>query len=151
MEKSIHVDDFVVIVNDNYFLKKVKDENNEKDETIKQLEQKIKDLEKEKEEIVSKYDLEEQKMKEELAKEKKMHFDLKRRYADVIKTMCEVLKIKQAVGDDDNIEQIRTKVTQLVYHELRLHSAIPFSSIMGTLRVHTRADGDKSANINRML
>jgi hypothetical protein len=83
--------------------------------------------------------------------EKKTHFDLKRRYADVIKTMCEVLKIKQAIHDDENLEQIRTKVTQLVYHELRLHSAIPFSSIMGTLRVHTRADGDKASNINRML
>jgi len=66
--------------------------------------------------------------------------------------MCDIFKLKKATNDDENLEQIRIKVTQLVYHELRLHSAIPFSSIMGTLRVHTRAENDKQTEpANRIL
>lgn len=157
MEKSILVDDFVVIMNDNYFIKK----NQSEDQTrIKELEKKIEQIELEKLKL-EKDNLEKEnkqlkeeliKEKEDLLKEKQLHFDLKRRYADVIKMMCEIFKIKKATGDDENLEQIRIKVTQLVYHELRLHSAIPFSSIMGTLRVHTRAENDKHTEpSNRIL
>jgi hypothetical protein len=150
MEKSILVDDFVVIMNDNYFIKKNQSEDQNR---IKELEKKIEQIELEKLKLEKdNLEKENKNLKEELTKEKQAHFDLKRRYADVIKMMCEIFKIKQAIHHDENLEQIRIKVTQLVYHELRLHSAIPFTSIMGTLRVHTRAENDKQTEpSNRIL
>jgi hypothetical protein len=152
MQTSLYLEDFIVVtkcdseIKDNYFNK-----NEENIKVIKEIDNiletentnKYTNLEKEHTKLLQEHN----KIKDDLSKEKEAHYCLKKRHTDLLKMMSELLKIKQAINEDDNLEEIRTKITQVIYNEVRRHSIFPFTSIMSTLRVHSRAEADKKKSL----
>lgn len=122
MEKSIHLDDFIVItdsiseVQDNYFIK-------EKNNTLAKLE-KLEKQNKELTELLEKQNKELQRQREDYSK-------LKKRHTELLKMMNELLKIKPSQDEVDNLDEIRDKIIKTLYNELRRHTVLPFTAMIG--------------------
>ncbi len=56
---------------------------------------------------------------------------LEKRHSSLLKLMNELLKIKSTDNDLDNLDEIRMKITQILYNEVRRHTSFPFSTILG--------------------
>ena len=52
-------------------------------------------------------------------------------YSDLLKMMNELLKIKPADNEIDNLDEIRDKIIKTLYNELRRHTVLPFTSMIG--------------------
>lgn len=138
MDKSFHLDDFVVItdtiseVQDNYFIKE-KNERIETDKKIKiiteELEKKIDSLEKLN------------------TKQRDEHNKLKKRHTELLKMMNELLKIKTNVDEIDNLDEIRDKIIVTLYNELRRHTVLPFSAMIGNYTRATSSDKPKNPDL----
>jgi hypothetical protein len=106
LENSIHIEDSFVVVHDTMFV----DENSEKtNNRIEQLERRNKKLEDD-------YD------------------KLERRHSDLLKLMNELLKIKPSNHLDglENLDEIRQRITQILYNEVRRHTVFSFTPILGS-------------------
>ena len=150
MQTSLYLEDFIVVtkcdseIKDNYFIKNEKE--NEIDEKQNKLIEEHNKLIEEHNKLLEEHST----LKENLLKEKEAHYSLKKRHTDLLKMMSELLKIKQAINEDENLEEIRTKITQVIYNEVRRHSIFPFTSIMSTLRVHSRAEAGKNKPLSNL-
>lgn len=129
MEKSIHLDDFIVItdtisdVQDNYFLK----EKNSNLLKIEKLEKQIKELS----EVLEKKNNVISHIECTLAKQREDYNKLKKRHTELLRMMNELLKIKPSDNEVDNLDEIRDKIIKTLYNELRRHTVIPFTSMIG--------------------
>jgi DNA repair exonuclease SbcCD ATPase subunit len=129
MEKSIHLDDFIVItdsiseLHDNYFLK----EKNSNLSKIEKLEKQIKELS----ELLEKKNSFINNLETTLAKQKDDHHKLKKRHTELLRMMNELLKIKPSDNEVDNLDEIRDKIIKTLYNELRRHTVIPFTAMIG--------------------
>jgi chromosome segregation ATPase len=132
MEKSIHLDDFIVIssscseVQDNYFIK-------EKNERL-ELEKQIKTLKEElgkKNDIIDSLEVIIAKQKDDSVKVREEHNKLKKRHTELLKMMNELLKIKTNIDELDNLDEIRDKIIVTLYNELRRHTVLPFTAMIG--------------------
>jgi len=138
MDKSFHLDDFVVItdtiseVQDNYFIK----EKNERIETDKKIKILIEELEKKIDSL------------EKLnTKQRDEHNKLKKRHTELLKMMNELLKIKTNVDEIDNLDEIRDKIIVTLYNELRRHTVLPFSAMIGNYTRATSSDKPKNPDL----
>lgn len=129
MEKSIHLDDFIVItdniseVQDNYFLQ----EKNTNLSKIQNLEKQITELS----EVLEKKNTVINHLEINLTKQRDDHNKLKKRHTELLKMMNELLKIKPADNEIDNLDEIRDKIIKTLYNELRRHTVLPFTSMIG--------------------
>jgi hypothetical protein len=114
MENSTHIEESFVLVHNTMFI----DENGEKNNEI-YLESLINHIEK----------LEGRNKKLENDYEK-----LEKRHGDLLKLMNELLKIKPSNHVDglENLEEIRQRITQILYNELRRHTVFSFTPILGS-------------------
>jgi DNA-directed RNA polymerase beta subunit len=141
MDKSFHLDDFVVItdtiseVQDNYFIK----EKNERIETDK----KIKILT---EELVKKNNIIDS-LEKLNTKQRDEHNKLKKRHTELLKMMNELLKIKTNVDEIDNLDEIRDKIIVTLYNELRRHTVLPFSAMIGNYSRSASSDKPKNPDL----
>jgi len=141
MDKSFHLDDFVVItdtiseVQDNYFIK----EKNERLETDK----KIKILT---EELVKKNNIIDS-LEKLTTKQRDEHNKLKKRHTELLKMMNELLKIKTNVDEIDNLDEIRDKIIVTLYNELRRHTVLPFSAMIGNYTRAASSDKPKKPDL----
>ena len=141
MDKSFHLDDFVVItdtiseVQDNYFIK----EKNERIETDK----KIKILT---EELVKKNNIIDS-LEKLTTKQRDEHNKLKKRHTELLKMMNELLKIKTNVDEIDNLDEIRDKIIVTLYNELRRHTVLPFSAMIGNYTRAASSDKPKKPDL----
>lgn len=129
MEKSIHLDDFIVItdniseVQDNYFLQ----EKNTNLSKIQNLEKQLTELS----EVLEKKNTVINHLEINLTKQRDDHNKLKKRHTELLKMMNELLKIKPADNEIDNLDEIRDKIIKTLYNELRRHTVLPFTSMIG--------------------
>ncbi len=78
---------------------------------------------------------------EELEKRnKKLENDyekLEKRHGDLLKLMNELLKIKPSNNDVglENLEDIRQRITQILYNEVRRHTVFSFTPILGSYNI----------------
>lgn len=132
MDKSIHLDDFIIISNtcsevqDNYFIK----EKNERLEIEKQVKFLKEELEK-KDNIINSLEVIISKQKDDSIKVSDEHNKLKKRHTELLKMMNELLKIKTNVDELDNLDEIRDKIIVTLYNELRRHTVLPFTAMIG--------------------
>jgi hypothetical protein len=106
LENSIHMEEsFVVVCND---------EDGEK--YLEQLNHNIEELEKRNKKLENDYE------------------KLEKRHGDLLKLMNELLKIKPSNHLDglDNLEEIRQRITQILYNEVRRHTVFSFTPILGS-------------------
>jgi uncharacterized protein YhaN len=141
MDKSFHLDDFVVITDtvselqDNYFIK----ERNEQIETDKKVKILIEELEK-KDHIIDSLEKLNTKQRDE-------HNKLKKRHTELLKMMNELLKIKTNVDELDNLDEIRDKIIVTLYNELRRHTVLPFSAMIGNYSRAASSDKPKNPDL----
>jgi hypothetical protein len=141
MDKSFHLDDFVVItdtiseVQDNYFIK----EKNERIETDKKVKILIEELEKKNNIIDS--------LEKFNTKQRDEHNKLKKRHTELLKMMNELLKIKTNVDEIDNLDEIRDKIIVTLYNELRRHTVLPFSAMIGNYSRSAPSDKPKNPDL----
>lgn len=141
MDKSFHLDDFVVItdtiseVQDNYFIK----EKNERIETDKKIKIITEELEKKNNIIDS--------LEKLNTKQRDDHNKLKKRHTELLKMMNELLKIKTNVDEIDNLDEIRDKIIVTLYNELRRHTVLPFSAMIGNYTRATSSDKPKNPDL----
>ena len=132
MDKSFHLDDFIVITNtvseikDNYFIKEI-NEPLEIEEQIKILTEKLV----QKDSIIDSLENAIKKHGDDSKKIIDEHNKLKKRHTDLLKMMNELLKIKSSPIELDNLEEIRDKIIITLYNELRRHTVLPFTSMIG--------------------
>jgi predicted nuclease with TOPRIM domain len=146
MDKSIHLDDFIVIsstfseVQDNYFIK----EKNEQLEIEKQIKNLKEELEK-KDNIINSLEIVISKQRDDSKKLTEDHQKLKKRHTELLKMMNELLKIKTNVDEKDNLDEIRDKIIATLYNELRRHTVLPFTVMIGNY--NRTSSSDKTKNI----
>ena len=56
---------------------------------------------------------------------------LEKRHVELLKLMNELLKINPSTSELENLDNIRTTVTQILYNEVRRHTLFPFSTLLG--------------------
>jgi hypothetical protein len=63
---------------------------------------------------------------------------LEKRHIELLKLMNELLKIKPSSRLDslDNLDEIRQKITQILYNEMRRHTIFSFSSILTSYSIY---------------
>ena len=63
---------------------------------------------------------------------------LEKRHIELLKLMNELLKIKPSVRLDniDNLDEIRQKITQILYNEMRRHTVFSFSPILTSYSIY---------------
>jgi len=147
MDKSIHLDDFIVISNtvsevqDNYFIK-------EKNERL-QIEKQIKFLKEElenKDNIINSLEIVIAKQRDDSVKVRDDHNKLKKRHTELLKMMNELLKIKTNVDEKENLDEIRDKIIATLYNELRRHTVLPFTAMIGNY--NRTPSSDKAKNLD---
>lgn len=74
---------------------------------------------------------------------------LEKRHLEVLKLMNELLKIKPSVRLDnlDNLDEIRQKITQILYNEMRRHTVFSFSPILTSYSIYPSMN-NKNVNLN---
>ena len=151
MDKSIHLDDFIVIsstfskVQDNYFIKE-KNEPNEVLEIEKQIKFLKEELEK-KDNIINSLEVVISKQRDDSKKLTEGHHNLKKRHTELLKMMNELLKIKTNVDEIDNLDEIRDKIIVTLYNELRRHTVLPFTSIIGNYTRTSKSEKTKNLDL----
>jgi len=62
---------------------------------------------------------------------------LERRHGDLLKLMNELLKIKPSNHLDglENLDEIRQRITQILYNEVRRHTVFSFTPILGSYNI----------------
>jgi hypothetical protein len=147
MDKSFHLDDFVVITDtvselqDNYFIKKKNEQNEEKQ--IKFLKE---ELEK-KDSIINSLEVVISKQRDDSKKLTDDHHKLKKRHTELLKMMNELLKIKTNVDEIDNLDEIRDKIIATLYNELRRHTVLPFTAMIGNYNRTPSSDKPKNLDL----
>lgn len=82
---------------------------------------------------------------------------LERRHGELLKLMNELLKIKPSNHDVnhlaslDNLEDIRQRITQILYNEVRRHTVFSFTPILGSYNYITNSKPPISNNIDTNL
>jgi predicted nuclease with TOPRIM domain len=148
MDKSIHLDDFIIIsstcseVQDNYFIK----EKNERLELEKQIKNLKEELEK-KNDIIDSLEVIIAKQKDDSIKVRDEHNKLKKRHTELLKMMNELLKIKTNVDELDNLDEIRDKIIVTLYNELRRHTVLPFTAMIGNYNRTPSFDKPKNLDL----
>lgn len=82
---------------------------------------------------------------------------LEKRHGDLLKLMNELLKIKPSNHLDclDNLEEVRQRITQILYNEVRRHTVFSFTPILGSYNylpiikansIHHISNNSNSAN-----
>ncbi len=71
---------------------------------------------------------------------------LEKRHLEVLKLMNELLKIKPSVRLD-NLDEIRQKITQILYNEMRRHTVFSFSPILTSYSIYPSMN-NKNDNLN---
>jgi uncharacterized protein YjgD (DUF1641 family) len=63
---------------------------------------------------------------------------LEKRHAELLKLMNELLKIKRSSRLDnlENLDEIRQKITQILYNEMRRHTVFSFSPILTSYSIY---------------
>ena len=144
MDKSIHLDDFIIIsstfseVQDNYFIK----EKNERLEIEKQIKFLKEELEK-KDNIINSLEIVIAKQRDDSVKVRDDHNKLKKRHTELLKMMNELLKIKTNVDEINNLDEIRDKIIATLYNELRRHTVLPFTAMIGNYNRTPSSDKPK--------
>jgi hypothetical protein len=59
-----------------------------------------------------------------------IHTKLEQRHRELLKLMNELLKIKSEDNDIVNLDEIRCKITKVLYNEIRRHTSFPFTPIL---------------------
>lgn len=79
---------------------------------------------------------------------------LEKRHGELLKLMNELLKIKPTNHDVnhlaslDNLEDIRQRITQILYNEVRRHTVFSFTPILGSYNYITNSKPPISNNID---
>jgi predicted nucleic acid-binding Zn-ribbon protein len=62
------------------------------------------------------------------------HQNLEKRHGDLLKLMNEILKIKPSsrVDSIENLEEVRQRITQILYNEIRRHTVFSFTPILSS-------------------
>jgi hypothetical protein len=110
MENSIHIEESFVLIHDTMYL----DEKH-----LETLNNRIEELEKRNKKIEDDYE------------------KLERRHGDLLKLMNELLKIKPSNHVDclENLDEIRQRITQILYNEVRRHTVFSFTPILGSYTI----------------
>lgn len=124
--RSLSLDDFVL--NNDYF-------NESQQETIQN-----------KNEEIIMLRTENEKLKTKFATLEKKNDELEKKIIDLLKSLNELLKLNKTDEQllDLNIDDINTKITSIMYRELRLKHLVPFSPLMGNF-------GFKNPNILKKI
>jgi uncharacterized protein YjgD (DUF1641 family) len=63
---------------------------------------------------------------------------LEKRHSELLKLMNELLKIKRSSRLDnlENLDEIRQKITQILYNEMRRHTVFSFSPILTSYSIY---------------
>ena len=70
------------------------------------------------------------------------HQNLEKRHGDLLKLMNEILKIKPSSRIDriENLEEVRQRITQILYNEIRRHTVFSFSPILNSYSIYPSYD-----------
>jgi hypothetical protein len=119
LENSIHLEDSFVIVHDN--------REEIIDKHIERLNERIVEVEKRNKKLQNDYET------------------LEKRHGDLLKLMNEILKIKPShhVDSLDNLEEIRQRITQILYNEVRRHTVFSFTPILGSYTTKCQSGTEK--------
>ena len=61
--------------------------------------------------------------------------------------MNELLKIKTNVDEIDNLDEIRDKIIATLYNELRRHTVLPFTAMIGNYNRTPSSDKPKNLDL----
>lgn len=114
LENSIQLEESFLVVHDTMCVDENCEKNKEKHLDL--LNNHIEELEKRNKKLENDYD------------------KLEKRHGELLKLMNELLKIKPSNHVDclDNLEEIRQRITQILYNEVRRHTVFSFTPILGS-------------------
>jgi hypothetical protein len=75
---------------------------------------------------------------------------LEKRHGELLKLMNELLKIKPSNHVDglDNLDEIRQRITQILYNEVRRHTVFSFTPILGSYNYFPIIKANSTQNNN---